>query len=635
MRQKSLLTLLAACLLSATTQAEVRLPKLIGDGMVLQRDAQVKIWGWASPGEKISVEFNGRRHTAVTNREGAWEVLFKNLNAGGPHTMEIRGDNAISIEDVLVGDVWLCSGQSNMEYPLSRLAHHYGDEIAAADNPFIRQFLVPQHYSFKTPETDLESGEWKRATPENVLKFSAVAYFFAEETHKEQRVPIGLINASLGGSPAEAWLSEEALKSFPEHFAELQRFKSDELIAEIEQSDRKRIDNWYQQANQQDKGLRDSKTPWHSMRIPGYWADTPLGKTHGIVWFRKEIEVPQRLADRDATLVLGRIVDADTTIINGEEVGNTGYQYPRRRYRVPAGLLKAGANTIDIRVTNERGRGGFVPDKTYALFIGDERIELSGEWQYRLGTAMPPLEGQTFVRWKPGGLYQGMIHPLLNYRIKGTLWYQGESNAGRPGEYATLFPALIRDWRDNWKQGDFPFLFVQLANFMPAKEEPSESNWAMLRESQHKTLSLPNTAMAVTIDVGEWNDVHPVNKKAVGERLALAARRVAYGEEEIVFSGPSFESMKVENGRALLSFYNTGSGLVAEGNGKLKQFAIAGKDKQFVWAEAEIKGNQVVVWSGEVPEPVAVRYAWADNPEGANLFNREGLPTSPFRTDNW
>lgn len=633
--KKPLIPLLVSSLFSLAANADIRLPKLIGDGMVLQRDAEVKIWGWADPEEKISVQFGDRRHTAVANRNGKWQVLFENLKAGGPHTMEIRGDNAISIEDVLVGDVWLCSGQSNMEYPLSRLAHHYGDEIAAADNPFIRQFKVPQHYNFKTPETDLESGEWKKATPENVLDFSAVAYFFAEKIYKEQRVPIGLINASLGGSPAEAWISEEALKSFPEHFAELQRFKSDELIAEIEQSDRERIDGWYQQANHRDKGLRDSQTPWHSMRIPGYWADTQLGDTHGIVWFRKEVEVPHHLADREATLVLGRIVDADTTTINGEEVGKTTYQYPQRRYRVPAGLLKAGKNIIDIRVTNERGRGGFVPRKTYALLIDDERIELSGEWQYRLGTAMPSLAGQTFVRWKPGGLYQGMIHPLLNYRIRGALWYQGESNADRPREYETLLPALIRDWRDSWKQGDFPFLFVQLASFMPAKEEPSESNWAMLRESQRKTLSQPNTAMAVAIDIGEWNDVHPVNKKAVGERLALAARKVAYGDKKVVFSGPSFESMQVKDGRIQLSFDNTGSGLVAKGGGPPKYFAIAGADKRFVWAQAEIKGERVIVWSDEVPEPVAVRYAWADNPEGANLFNREGLPASPFRTDNW
>jgi len=634
MRQKSLLTLVAVCLLSAGTQAEVRLPKLIGDGMVLQRDAAIKVWGWADPGEKISVHFAGRKYNTAADAGGEWQLALEKLEAGGPYAMQIRGDNTIAIDDILVGDVWLASGQSNMEYPMRRVTSRYGAEIAAANNPSIRHFAVPQHYNFNTPETDLASGEWKKATPDNVLDFSAVAYFFAEAVYKKEGVPIGLINASLGGSPAEAWLSEASLKHFPEHYAELQRFKSDKLIADIEQSDRERIDGWYRKVNALDKGARDSQTPWRSMHIPGYWADTELGETNGIVWFRREFEVSHRVADGEATLVLGRIVDADTAYINGEEVGSTGYQYPRRRYQLPAGLLKAGKNTIDIRVTSERGRGGFVPNKTYAILAGDEHIDLSGEWQYRLGAAMPPLQGQTFMRWKPGGLYNGMIHPLLRYPIKGALWYQGESNTGRPLEYRQLFPALIRDWRKSWGQGDFPFLYVQLANFMQAKEQPSESNWALLRESQMKALAEPNTAMAVTIDIGEWNDIHPLNKKDVGKRLALAAQNLAYGDKETVFSGPSFKSMHTDGNKIVLDFAHTGGGLTARG-GELREFAIAGADRKFVWARAAIDGDKVVVWSEQVPKPVAVRYAWADNPEGPNLYNREGLPAAPFRTDAW
>lgn len=640
MGKKSLPVLFVACLLSAAgflpanAFAEVRLPKLIGDDMVLQRDAAVRIWGWADSGERVSVHFRNGSYQAKANGEGEWAVNLPEMPAGGPYSMEIRGDNTISIDDILIGDVWLASGQSNMEYPMRRILPPYGPSLELENIPAIRQFLVPQHYNFDTPETDFESGQWQKVTPETVLDFSAVAYFFAQEIYKNEGVPIGLINASLGGSPAEAWLSERALKQFPDHFAEMQRFKSDKLIAEIEQADRKRIDGWYRKANDRNSGRRGAQTPWHKMQVPGYWADTELGETNGIVWFRREFEVSHSAVDREATLVLGRIVDADTTYINGEQVGSTGYQYPRRRYRLPAGLLKAGKNTIDIRVTSERGRGGFVPDKTYAVFAGDERIDLTGEWQYRLGAAMPPLAGQTFVRWKPGGLYNGMIHPLLNYPIRGAIWYQGESNTGRPREYASLFPALIRDWRRSWKLGDFPFLYVQLTNFMPAKAQPSESDWALLRESQRKTLAEPNTAMAVTIDIGEWNDIHPLNKKDIGARLALAARRLAYGDEKIVFSGPAFKSLRREENRLILDFVHTGSGLAARG-GELRQFAIAGKDRRFVWAEAAIEGDTVAVWSYKVPDPVAVRYAWADNPEGANLYNHEGLPASPFRTDEW
>jgi sialate O-acetylesterase len=298
-------------------------------------------------------------------------------------------------------------------------------------------------------------------------------------------------------------------------------------------------------------------------------------------------------------------------------------------------VLHEGQNTIVVRVLNVAGRGGFVRDKEYAITSNDTWIDLKGNWRYQLGAVMEPLASQTFIRWKPLGLFNAMIAPLLNYRIRGVIWYQGESNAGRPLEYRELLPALIRDWRQGWGQGEFPFLFVQLPNFMEPKTEPSESNWALLREAQLKTLSVPLTAMAVTIDVGEWNDIHPLNKKSVGDRLALAAVHVAYGDTDIVSSGPIYKSMDVENGHIVISFDNRGSGLVAKGGTVLKGFAIAGTDKKFSWASAEIAGDKVVVRNDRITHPVAVRYAWADNPEGANLYNKEGLPASPFRTDDW
>ena len=371
------------------------------------------------------------------------------------------------------------------------------------------------------------------------------------------------------------------------------------------------------------------------MRIPGYWANESLGLVNGVVWFRKEITIPASMAGKQAQLDLGRIVDADSTFINGIFVGTTSYQYPPRRYTISPTVLKEGKNVIVVRVINERGRGGFVEDKPYELIVGSERIDLRGDWQYQLGAKMEPLQGETFIRWKPLGLFNAMISPLLNYQIKGVIWYQGEANVYRPMEYQQLFPALITDWRKHWNQDEFPFLFVQLPNFMPAKPEPSESNWALLRESQLKTLSLPNTAMAVAIDIGEWNDIHPLKKKEVGKRLALAAQKVAYADDQVVFSGPIYESMKIDGNKIILSFTNIGSGLMAKGSGAPKGFAICGADRKFIWAQAKIERDKIVVWNDTISQPVAVRYAWADNPESANLFNAEGLPASPFRTDEF
>ncbi len=632
-------------LLSVTASAQLRLPRLISDGMVLQRDADVKIWGWAAQRENISLRFLDSTYHSTADGSGAWSIMLSGLQPGGPYDMRIEAGDVITLSDVMIGDVWVCSGQSNMELSMKRVSPIYETEIATSGNAAIRHFSVPQRYDFTAPHDDLPSGSWTRANPETVPGFSAVGYFFARELHDRHKVPIGLINASLGGSPAESWMSEEALKPFPAHYQEAQRFKDSTLIRSIELEDNKRIQAWYHLLGERDEGHAGRPTAWYdpalstsdwsSMNIPGYWLDTELGPVNGVVWFRKKFHVPPPIAGKQAKLILGRIVDADSVFINGVFVGTTTYQYPPRRYDVPPDLLKEGENTIVVRVINSAGRGGFVLDKPYEIVAGNVTIDLRGEWRYRLGAAMDALANQTFIRWKPLGLYNAMLAPLHDFRIKGAIWYQGESNATRPLEYRDLFPALIRNWRSAWKQGEFPFLFVQLPNFMESKIQPAESNWALLRESQMKTLALPNTGMAVTIDIGEWNDIHPLNKRDVGKRLALLAQRVAYGEEGVVCSGPLYQSMRIDGNGIILTFSHTGSGLVAKGGGDLRQFAIAGADKQFVWAQAKIEGDEVLVWSDTIERPVAVRYAWADNPEGSNLYNSEGLPASPFRTDDW
>lgn len=629
---------------SFSSHCQIRLPRLISDGMVLQRGDSVRIWGWAAPGEKVTVTFIDHKYQATTDVSGEWTVWLRGLKPGGPFSMKIEAANTITVNDILIGDVWLCSGQSNMELPVRRVRPLYEAEIAASANNYIRSFTVPKNYVFKEPQKDLPSGTWAAANPETVLDFSAAAWFFARDLYEVYKVPVGLLTSAFGGSPAEAWISEEGLKEFPVHYNELQRCKSDSLVNAIASADQKRIQEWYGKLQQTDEGYRTSgmnwsdpllnTNDWHTVTIPGYWSDTELKGINGAVWFRKEIIVPAPAAGLPGKLNLGTIIDADSTFLNGKFIGTVSYQYPPRWYSIPAGILKEGRNILTVRVISNSSDGGFVPGKSYELAAGDFKTNLAGEWKFKVGAVMTPLNGQTFFGYKPGGLYNSMLAPLLNYSIRGILWYQGESNAGRPVEYRSLFPALITDWRKHFDQGNIPFLFVQLPNFMEPDSLPSESNWALMREAQLQTLSVPNTGMAVTIDIGEWNDIHPLNKKDVGKRLALAAQKVAYGDITVVYSGPTYKSMQVKRQKIILTFDNTGSGLYAKGGGSLKHFAIAGADMKFVWGRARIRGDKVIVKSKGVKKPVAVRYAWADNPEGANLYNREGLPAAPFRTDN-
>lgn len=630
----------ALCFLIAIqANGQLKLPRLISDGAVLQRDVSLTIWGWASADENVSVTLNGKTYSTKADTDGNWKIALPPQQAGGPHELHFKGKNEITVSNVLFGDVWVCSGQSNMELPMERVKEKYRDVIAQATNPNIREFLVADKYDFKKEHLDLDAGSWKSVSPETVLGFSAVAYFFARDLYAAYNVPIGLINSALGGSPAEAWMSEDALKQFPDAWSELQRFKDDNLIKEIEQRDRQNSRQWYARLNATDPGLmkwHDAElddSDWNEMTLPGYWADGPTGNVNGSMWFRKKINVPASFINKSGSLWVGRIVDADSVFVNGKFVGTTSYQYPPRRYSFGPDVLKAEENIISIRVISNAGRGGFVPDKPYFLAVGADTLDLKGTWKYKQGSVMPPQEAQTFIRWKPGGLYNRMISPLLNYSIKGVIWYQGESNTRDPKQYKEVFPAMIKNWRDKWKQGNFPFLFVQLANFMEISSEPTESSWAETRQAQFEALSLPNTGMAVIIDAGEWNDIHPLNKEDVGKRLALAARHVAYGEKNVVHSGPLYQSHKIKKNKVIITFSNTGSGLMAKGGWELKYFSIAGADKKFVWAQATIKKNKVVVWSDQVHKPVVVRYAWADNPEGANLYNKEGLPASPFTTE--
>ncbi|MES2003325.1 MAG: sialate O-acetylesterase [Bacteroidota bacterium] len=630
------------------SQAQVHLPQLVSDGMVLQRDTQLPIWGWAAPGEKLTLQFNGKSYTVVTDAKGKWLVTLPAMKAGGPYEIDISASNKIHITNILVGDVWLGSGQSNMVITMERVKEKYLEEITSTDFFPIRNFFIPTLADPSKTHEDLPQSKWVVADAKTILSFGAATYFFAKQLYNTYHVPIGIINSSVGGAPIEAWISEEGLKSFPEETGTIARWKDtavlntnarkQELQNSINRIPRKETDKgltepvkWYD-PQYQPKG-------WHTISIPGYWADQGIKGLNGVVWYRKEISVTEDMTGIPAKVFMGRIVDADQVYINGKLVGNITYQYPPRRYEIPAGILQEGKNIITVRVTNTAGKGGFVPDKPYYLTANGKIIDLKGAWQYKVGDVFAPLRINpnnvpVSLQNLPTALFNTLIAPITRYRIKGALWYQGEANSGRPEQYSKLLPALINDWRTKWQNPGLPFLYVQLPNFMEMQYQPSESQWAILRESQLKTLSVPNTAMAVAIDLGEWNDIHPLNKKDVGERLALAARKLVYGESNLVASGPLYQSATVEGNKIRILFNNTGSGLITKDGEPLAYFAVAGADKKFVWAKAVIENNTVLAWSDEITQPLYVRYAWADNPDGANLYNKEGLPASPFRTDH-
>lgn len=607
--------------ISDAQQGRVRLPKLISDCMVLQRDVELDIWGWADPGTWVTVRLNGGYYETQTGDDGRWMVTLPPQKAGGPYIMEV---NEKVIRDVLVGDVWLCSGQSNQETPIHRLVEMF-PEINVSNNHMIRHYKVPTQDSKEELQEEIAGNAvWHSAVASEIMNWTALAYFYALEAYEHTGVPQGMLVSSLGGSAIESWVSQEHLKEFPSLLLDR------EALAGLNEA-------------LSDKGEGKWNLPdcddsdWKTMEMPGTWKENGLN-LRGTVWMRKDFDVPASMAGRHAKLSMGTLVHNDRVYVNGVFVGSTGYEYPPRRYQIPAGVLREGRNTIAVRLDAPQGNGEFIKDKPYEI-IGDSAvIDLEGTWKYNIGTDLSEAasyEERLRNRQSAGsGLYNGMIYPLRNYKVKGTIWYQGESNAGRAHEYGTLMTGLMTGWRELWNMPEMPFLLVQLPNFMQKQEQPADSGWARIREAQLQTFrNDPYSALAVTYDVGEWNDIHPLDKKTVARRLFLGARKIVYGEK-VTASGPVYKDMKIDGNKIILTFTETGRGLMAEG-GSLKHFAIAGADRKFVWADAVIKGNTVVVSSSRIDAPVAVRYAWSDNPEDANLCNKDGLLASPFRTDGW
>ncbi len=647
---KNNLIFLALLLLCLNVRAEVRLPGIFSGNIVIQRDKPAHVWGWAEPGEKVKVSFNGQVVKTKAREDGSWLVQLRSMAAStDPQDLMVESiDNDIILKNVVIGDVWICSGQSNMVWPLRRLAAGE-EESTRANNPALRMFKVDTEMAL-VPQDDLEGTGWKMAAGEEVLDFSAVAYYFGRNLLTETGVPVGLVITAWGGTNIEAWTSMETLRKY-DHiqriYAELDK-AYDLGRTRTERSQATRL-NMIRKAVYQGDGLRlgwesvnTSFGDWDTITLPQEKDNEIFREFDGAVWFRRSFDVPPPFRGKDLRFSLGNLYDHDMVWINGQFIGESFESNVLRRYDASAQLFKPEGNEIVVRIFDYGDEGGFITDPYLMNFHPREDEKgyqlLCGSWIYKKDFALDapldlPLDrSRAMANSSPSSLYNQMVHPIVNLSIRGVIWYQGESNASRAHEYASLFPDLIMDWRRHWNQGDFPFLFVQLA----AYDQPAEPTWPELREAQRKALELPNTGMAVTIDIGHPTNIHPENKWDVGKRLALAALKVAYGRD-ITFSGPVLEQAEAEGNRMKLTFSQVGVGLRTKGDyGYLMGFEVSSDNVHFGFAKAEITDERtVMVWSDKVPHPVYVRYAWKNFPAEANLFNSEDLPASPFRTGDW
>lgn len=648
------------CLHVGTTAKPVRnmLAGIFQSGMVLQRNKPVPVWGWTGPRQKVIVTFRDQSVTTTADATGRWRVELDPLEVGGPDEMGIfyESDDTI-LSNILVGDVWLISGQSNMVYPVSQVANSTAT-IESATNSNIRYFKVG-FQAIDSPLSVIKSGFWRVTSPSTVGPMSGVGYFFARAIAAETKIPIGLIDASFGGSTAEAWIPRSSLAGEPAFAPILARYD------QAKKTNKALLDEYRREAGkprpefQVDVGnqgyslgyhsTKFDDSSWGTIKVPGYWED--LDKTlkiDGAVWYRREITIPPEQAGFDLTLELGQLADMDITYWNGQQVGFTaaGEDDPAglvRRYKVPGRMVKAGKAVLAIRLFNRIGKGGFVSQPEEVRLRSAASIvteSLAGNWKFKVEKALDPaLIRPLEIPFGPGhpaapsNLYNGMIHPIMNGAIAGVVWYQGESNVGRGKQYELLLQRLVTTWRNKMEQGTLPFYIVQLPYYRTKVSTPGESEWAEIREAQRKATRLARTHLVVTIDTGDPKDIHPRDKQPVGDRVAQAVMQTYYGETTRGLA-PLFDGFRTEGSKIRLLFANTVGSMNTSDNGPVRGIAIAGSDKKFYWANTKIEGETVIVWHPLVPEPKSIRYAWADHPD-ANLVNRIGLPASPFRTDDW
>jgi sialate O-acetylesterase len=628
----------------ARADSLLRLPRIFGDGMVLQRDQRIPVWGWVRPGARVDVALGAATRHAVAGRDGRWLVVLPPMRAGGPVTLTVRSEGSrVTLHDVLVGDVWIASGQSNMELEVARAANA-PEEIRTAHDSAIRQFKVPIAWGWTRGE-DLTGGSWAPADSAHVARFTAVGYFFARELRRSEHVPIGLINDSWGGSAIEAWLSPRDNGLTAQAYDSLRR-REDQRVERTRESLRARLGELPVTdagmpngvARWADPALADSG--WSRIPVPGYWEAHGYADLDGVAWYRRTFDLSSDEQRAGAALRLPAVDDDDVTWVNGVQVGHTmGYAVPRS-YAIPRSALRTGRNVLTVRVTDAGGGGGIngVP----SLILGGITRSLAGDWRFRVGKVAILPDAQQ-VNKLPAVAFNRMVDPILPFGVKGVIWYQGESNANDARQaraYREQFATLVKSWRRDFTAGPpaLPFLWVQLPNFgRPDSTPPSAPAWALQRESMEAALALPNTGQAITIDVGEEGDIHPRNKQDVGTRLARVALATVY-HRQVPASGPRFRSATARGDTMVVAFDDVGSGLTthAADRRRVGAFALAGADHGFVWASARIVGGGVVqVWSDQVHAPVAVRYAWSNAPSGPLLYNREGLPAAPFRSDRW
>ncbi|MGC9363685.1 MAG: sialate O-acetylesterase [Fidelibacterota bacterium] len=646
-------------LVSGQTLPALDLPAVFGDNMVLQQKSKVAVWGWASPNEKVRVcgNWSRRRASAIADESGKWLVRLKTPKAGGPYTLTVSADTTIVFRDVLIGEVWFCAGQSNMDMWMAKGAGkagvlNYQEEIAKADYPNIRMFKVTQ----KLSESPMENcvGAWQRCTPESVARFSAVAYYYGLELYQELGVPIGLVQSSWGGSPAQAWTSREALESHPDfryYLNELEEIVQNEKNKEhLKREYEEDLNRWILESYALDKKIWRSwispeldDSDWQKMNLPSSWESAGLPDFDGTVWFRKHFTVPNEFLGKELLFDLGPVDDIDRTFINGRRIGEIqerGNYKVSREYPIPTDLLKPGDNVVSIRVTDYKGSGGIYGGSDHLRIVtaNNQKVvtDLSGEWLYKVAydikdhRPIPEIPGK-MTKTTPTALFNGMVAPLIPYTIKGVIWYQGESNRSEAYVYRELFPLMVSDWRERWQLGDFPFYYVQIAPFGYKSEHPIA---AEVRESQLVCLNtIPNSGMVVTMDVGDIDDIHPRDKKTVGQRLSLWALAKTYHRKGVPCSGPLYREMVVEDNKVRIYFDFADDGLKINGD-DLSHFSIAGADSVFQPAKTKIEGNTILVWNENITKPIAVRFGWSNTAE-LNLYNSAGLPASPFRTDDF
>jgi sialate O-acetylesterase len=643
--------LITSC--NTESKSTINLSQLFSNHMVIQRNKEIHIFGTATPGIKIDAELAGNKSNVKVDKDGKFNMQLPELKAGGPYELLISTkDTIIKLNDILIGDVWVCSGQSNMEF-LLKDSKNAKQTIENPRSDQIRVIDVPHDVEFKPQSTFRNKMEWYSAESDSIQNFSAVAYYFAAELQHKLNIPIGLIGSNWGGTNVETWTQIQALDRIPQFKDKIDYVKNSAIsVKKIEEK-------WLNKFEQEKEKLFvngigvDEKwylpthdtSDWNKITVPGFWEDQipEMKEFDGVVWYRKEFDLTKDFAGKDMQFWLSQIHDYDITWMNGIKIGETYSPYGWRGYTVKDSILKEKNNVLVVRVYNRKNKGGFAGIPAYfdyyPVYDKTQKGSTSGEWSYKIAKAVKdtldlPLSSESVgPNDYPSLLYNAMINPMIQFPIKGAIWYQGEANAGKAYLYRKTFPAMINNWRQQWNIGDFPFYFVQLADFGPENDKFGDSFWAELRQAQTITLSLPNTGMATTIDIGNPTDIHPLNKKDVGLRLAYNALHKTYGIETL-YSGPVYNKYTIHNKEIIIEFEHLGSGLITDNEKAPQEFILAGEDQVFYPATAKIVNNTIVVSSKKIAKPVSVRYAWKNSPK-VNLFNKEGLPAVPFRTDKW